>query len=141
VPSPGRRRSSATTRDTCPNHGPASAAKDKRQSATKNIVRNPGEKERCAPAHGLAEDSSHLYWTSVGGTGTINEVGLDGSNNHAILSGQGTPTGVAVDSGHIYWANGISSTGTINKANLDGTGVTTLATGQNEPRGVAVGPR
>jgi hypothetical protein len=48
---------------------------------------------------------------------------------------------VAVDSGHIYWANGVPTTGTINKAGLDGTGVTTLATGQQEPRGVAVGPQ
>jgi sugar lactone lactonase YvrE len=48
---------------------------------------------------------------------------------------------VAVDSSHVYWANGVNNTGTINKANLDGTGVTTLATGQQTPRGVAVGPQ
>jgi hypothetical protein len=48
---------------------------------------------------------------------------------------------VAVDSNHLYWANGVNTTGTINKANLDGTGVTTLASGQQTPRGVAVGPQ
>jgi sugar lactone lactonase YvrE len=85
-------------------------------------------------------DISHLYWADML-TGTINEANLDGSNNHAIVTGQGTPTGVAVDSSHLYWANGVSNTGTINKANLDGTGVTTLATGQQTPRGVAVGPQ
>jgi sugar lactone lactonase YvrE len=49
--------------------------------------------------------------------------------------------GVAVDSSHIYWANGVTNTGTINKANLDGTGVTTVASSQQTPRGVAVGPQ
>ena len=32
------------------------------------------------------------------------------------------PTGVAVDSGHIYWSNW-ADTGSIGRANLDGTGV------------------
>ena len=45
----------------------------------------------------------------------------------------GRRSGVAVDSGHIYWADqgggGITS-GTIMEANLNGTGVTTLVKGR-----------
>jgi hypothetical protein len=48
------------------------------------------------------------------------------------------PAGVAVDGGHVYWAN--SGTGTINEAPLTGGPVTTLVTGQPSPVGVAVSP-
>jgi hypothetical protein len=46
------------------------------------------------------------------------------------------PAGVAVDGGHVYWAN--SGTGTINEAPLTGGPVTTLVTGQDNPEGLAV---
>jgi hypothetical protein len=45
---------------------------------------------------------------------------------------------VAVDSGHIYWAN--DAPGTINEASLDGSNPQALITGQSEPAGVAAGP-
>jgi hypothetical protein len=56
-----------------------------------------------------------------------------------LFSGQAQPWGVAVDSGHIYWANN-DLTGTVNEAPLTGGPVTTLVTGQPSPVGVAVSP-
>ena len=56
-----------------------------------------------------------------------------------LVTGQDNPEGLAVDSGHLYWANNDIS-GTINEAPLAGGPVTTLATGQISPVGVAVSP-
>ena len=54
-----------------------------------------------------------------------------------LVSGQNEPTGVAVDSSHIYWAEqGVS--GSIKEAPLTGGTVTTLASGQIFATGVAV---
>ena len=82
-----------------------------------------------------ASAEPHIYWANYG-SGTIIEANLDGTGVTTLVSGQGNPTGVAVNSSHIYWAN--SGSGTIDEANLDGTGVTTLVSGQNVPIGVAV---
>jgi DNA-binding beta-propeller fold protein YncE len=75
--------------------------------------------------------------------GTINEAPLTGGGRpDTLIHGQDSPTGVAVDSGHIYWADqgrpGQLISGTIMQANLDGSGVTTLVSGQPAPWGVAV---
>jgi virginiamycin B lyase len=80
---------------------------------------------------------SHLYWANHFGQGggRINEANLDGSNPHAIVTGN-EPFGVAVDISHIYWADML--TGTINEANLDGSNSHAIVTGQNEPAAVAV---
>ena len=60
--------------------------------------------------------ATHLYWTD---RSTVNEANLDGTNPHAIITGQNYPVGLAVDSNHIYWTDSFS--GTVNEANLDGT--------------------
>jgi virginiamycin B lyase len=47
---------------------------------------------------------------------------------------------VAVDAGHVYWANVVA--GTIGRANLDGTGANqSFIGGASRPRGVAVDAR
>jgi hypothetical protein len=91
----------------------------------------------CGDESVIITPPSHPYWANHFGQGggTINEANLDGSNPHAIVSGQNEPAAVAVDLSHIYWTN--ISTSTINKANLDGTGVTTLLSGQNNAFGLA----
>jgi hypothetical protein len=70
---------------------------------------------------------AYVYWTNAGpgndsdGT-TIGRVNLDGGGAaHGFLSGLNTPGAMAVDGGHIYWAN--TATNSIGRANLDGTGV------------------
>ena len=55
----------------------------------------------------------------------------------ASSRGASIPLGVAVDGGHVYWAN--CTTGTIGRANLDGTGVNqSFITGAATADGVAV---
>jgi hypothetical protein len=66
------------------------------------------------------------------------EAGLDGTNPQTIATGQSGPSGMAVDSSHLYWTN--QRDGTIVEAGLDGTNPQTIATGQSIPFGVAVGP-
>lgn len=65
--------------------------------------------------------------------------GLDGTGVTTLVSGENLPDGVAVDSGHIYWAD--RDAATIRAASLDGTGVRTLVAGLSYPAGVAVGPQ
>jgi hypothetical protein len=70
---------------------------------------------------GLAADDAHLYW---GGEGTIGRVGLDGAApTPGYIGGLTTlrQTSVAVDTGHVYWAEPVN--GTIGRANLDGSAV------------------
>ena len=57
----------------------------------------------------------HIYWGDAL-AGTVNAAGLDGSNPHALVTGQNLAFGVAVGS-HLYW----DDTDGISEANLDGT--------------------
>jgi Abnormal spindle-like microcephaly-assoc'd, ASPM-SPD-2-Hydin len=101
-----------------------------------------GKKTSAAATLSLTGTGAVLYWTDFSNgtfsSGTINEASLDGSNPQALITGQNGPFGVAVDSGHIYWAN--FGSGTINEASLDGSNPQALITGQSEPAGVAAGP-
>ena len=87
----------------------------------------------------MAADASHVYWADEGdltaGNGTISEANPDGTSPHAIVTGQTTPTGVAVDPSHLYWAS--NGDGTVNQANLDGSSPHAIVTGQNNLSGVA----
>ena len=56
--------------------------------------------------------------------------------NQSFISGANEPDGVAVDGGHVYWAN--CGIGTIGRANLDGTGEPELHQRRGYPHGVAV---
>jgi hypothetical protein len=76
-------------------------------------------KEETEPA-GVAVEGEYVYWTEF--FGAIGRAKLDGSeveSTFITLSGQ--VDGIAVDSGHIYWANVNSES--IGRANIDGTGV------------------
>ena len=48
--------------------------------------------------------TAHVYW-SIGGAGTIREANLNGTGAKTIARGQSIPSGVAVSSSHLYWAN------------------------------------
>ncbi|HYX59312.1 MAG TPA: hypothetical protein VE888_09935, partial [Streptosporangiaceae bacterium] len=91
------------------------------------------------PCRPVAADASHVYWADEGnetaGNGTISEASPDGTSPHVIVTGQTTPTGVAVDASHLYWAS--TGDGTVNQAGLDGSSPHAIVTGQNEPSGVA----
>jgi hypothetical protein len=83
---------------------------------------------------GLAADTSHLYWSSLGDTpdnSTIVEAGLDGTNPHPIITGLNSPAGVASNASNIYWTD--AEAGTINQANPDGTHPHPIVTGQATP--------
>jgi hypothetical protein len=89
---------------------------------------------------GTEPTTAHLYWTDSL-IGTIMEANLDGTDPHAIATGQQHPTGVAVAGNHLYWTNlgfGGFSDGTVVKANLDGSDPHTIADSQHLPAGVAV---
>ena len=43
----------------------------------------------------MAVTPTHLYWVNPNG-GTVNQADLDGTNPHALLTGQDGPFGVAV---------------------------------------------
>src|SRR5262249_59790461 len=60
-----------------------------------------------------------------------------GVNQNSVATGGGSPGGLAVDSGHLYWVNRGSFT--IGRAGIDGTGVNQnfVATGAF-PEGLAV---
>jgi hypothetical protein len=71
-----------------------------------------------------ASAQAYVYWTvpNVGSsTGTmIGRADLDGSSaNDGFISSATGPFGIAVDSGHVYWAN--TTTNSIGRANLDGS--------------------
>jgi Zn ribbon nucleic-acid-binding protein len=94
---------------------------------------------------GVAVDAAHVYWTAIDPCGLVGgpDGGTDSCENaigRANLDGTGIdqsfietggpvggaePSGVAVDGGHVYWANysGYSKRWNfIGRANLDGTG-------------------
>ena len=91
-------------------------------------------------------DSTYVYWSNFGfaTNGAIGRANLDGSGvNNSFITGANYPSGVAVDSGHIYWANNgnslIGLAGTIGRANLDGSGANqSFVTAGTYPAGVAV---
>ena len=73
---------------------------------------------------GLAGNGSDLFWASTvpGSSDTIGRADLDGSHvDHHFIHGADYPYGVAVDSGHVYWANYDGAT--IGRAELNGSHV------------------
>ena len=113
---------------------------------------------------GVAVDASHIYWANGGGSivdapsiygppgvratpggTTIGRANLDGSGvNQDFITGALDPCGVAVDAGHIYWANAGGTPkdrayNALGRANLDGSRVDQrFVTGANGPCGIAV---
>jgi hypothetical protein len=100
-------------------------------------------------ASGITVTGSHIYWTNTGPTGpewTIGRANLDGTRvNQRFIRTANRPCGIAVDQGHIYWAQ---TTGrfahpstTIGRASLNGSAVNNqFITGIQDIRGgLAVG--
>src|SRR5579884_2958082 len=87
-----------------------------------------------------ASAADSIYWTSYTNAGAVLLGDLGGSSARALVTGESSPEGVAIDSaaGKIYWAD--TGTGAIRVANLDGTGVRDLYTGESKASGVAIDP-
>jgi virginiamycin B lyase len=85
-----------------------------------------------------ASAGAYVYWANYTSGATIGRANLNGTGaNQSFISGASQPEGVAVDAGHIYWAN--AATNTIGRATLDGGEVNqSFITGANRPDGVAV---
>jgi hypothetical protein len=99
-------------------------------------------------------DGGFIYWANrydcFGPTwtcpyGSIGRANLDGTGGQFLISGLDGPSGVAVNSTHIYWTSSYVSEGsshpgtTVGRANLDGTDVDeSFITGASGPQGVAV---
>jgi virginiamycin B lyase len=84
----------------------------------------------------------HIYWTNADNN-TIGRADVSGQNaNQSFITGANDPRGVAVDSGHVYWANQNSADlngGTIGRADLSGQNANqSFITGAHFPVGVAV---
>ena len=79
--------------------------------------------------------ASILYYSDVGGGGTINHANLDGSDSAVIVSNAGVPKGMAIDSVNefLYWAD---LGGRIRRSGLDGTNLVDLVTGLDSPQDV-----
>jgi hypothetical protein len=80
-----------------------------------------GRRRRVASAEitlsGSGAASGHIYWTD--GLLAIGRADLNGQNaNQSFITGAFLPYGVAVDGGHVYWAN--SQISTIGRADLNG---------------------
>jgi DNA-binding beta-propeller fold protein YncE len=97
---------------------------------------------------GLAIDpaANRIYWTSIGGAGTISVANLDGTGSAADLSLAGAndafPQGLAIDpaTNRMYWSNDGSGAPSISAANLDGSGSGANLYPANRPDGVAIDP-
>ena len=78
-----------------------------------------------------------LYWTEF--SGRIRRVNLDGTGLDTLMSDIGSPYGITIADGKIYWAEEIDkNSGKIQRANPNGTNVETLATVQGLPTGISV---
>ncbi len=65
--------------------------------------------------------ANFVYWANQGQT-TIGRAKINGAGvNNSFMTGLTDLHGVAIDSKHVYWAQGNGATSTIGRANLDGT--------------------
>jgi sugar lactone lactonase YvrE len=80
----------------------------------------------------LAVDGTHVYWTEPHEeTGAVRRVARAGGAVETLIEGEGTPSGLALHRGRVFWTN--FGSGEVRSANLDGSDVRTLATEQASP--------
>ena len=78
-----------------------------------------------------------LYWIEL--SGRIRSVNFDGTNLNTFANDLGTPGGIAVTDGKIYWTEKTGENGgRIERADLNGTNVETLTMLQGIPAGISV---
>jgi hypothetical protein len=90
---------------------------------------------------GLAVGRDHIFWTNRD-QGTIGRANLNGSQvKLTFITGLTDPTGLALDTTDLYWANGPPGSGnSIGRAGIGGSHVMSdFITGADGPFGVAVG--
>lgn len=88
---------------------------------------------------GLAADSEFIYWGDTSDSGSIGRARLNGSEvDETFVDPPETivPYGVAVDSGHVYWANSMNNS--IGRADLSGGDIEEEFVPNAHPAGVAV---
>jgi streptogramin lyase len=88
---------------------------------------------------GLAASSEFIYWGDTSGSGSIGRARLDGSDVEGSFVDPIEPIipyGVAVDSGHVYWANSMNNS--IGRADLSGGDIDEEFIPNAHPAGVAV---
>jgi hypothetical protein len=88
---------------------------------------------------GLAASSEFIYWGDTSGLGSIGRARLDGSDVEEAFVDPTEPIvpyGVAVDLGHVYWANSMNNS--IGRADLSGNGIDEEFIPNAHPAGVAV---
>lgn len=94
------------------------------------------------PSCGLTASGGYLYW---GEGQAIARTNLDGGEvDDAFIPGTGIVTGIAVQSGYIYWAaEWPDGTSSIGRANLDGSEAnpTWISSSERELRGIALDER
>lgn len=84
------------------------------------------QEEIGAAPYGIAVDDSHVYWGNSG-TGQIRRATKDGSMSETLAEGQGSPWGVRLFNGELYWVSH-SVDGVLSKVAIDGGTPVPLAT-------------
>ncbi|HQU72033.1 MAG: DUF5050 domain-containing protein [Calditrichaeota bacterium] len=81
--------------------------------------------------------SGKVYWTSTTG-GHVARANLDGSEVETLITGQGLPSGIALDyaEGKIYWVERLRNR--IQRSNMDGSSIEAIVSGLESPYGLAI---
>jgi hypothetical protein len=97
-------------------------------------------------AYGLAIDSQAIYWTQqdpkFSVPGTVNTMGLDGTNPHVLASNQPNPAHIVSDGTNVYWTTigfgGSGNSGAVMMCAPGNCQPVTLAAQQPDPQFIAV---
>jgi hypothetical protein len=83
-------------------------------------------------AVGVAVDASYVYWATI--DGTIAKAPLAGGGATVLVTGEGSPSGVAVGSTQVYWTE--STAGTVRAVPASGGVPVSIASGLSNPRSI-----
>jgi len=85
--------------------------------------------------HGMAVDSSYLYWANLG-AGKIQRIPIGGGTATDHVTGLTNPWGVQVNATDLFWSD--ITAGKIQKCPVGGGSVTDVVTGLSAPYGLAI---